>query len=458
MKRFLYPKYCNIIPLVYDETLTYYEQLCKMKYKINELIEYVKSLTDEPRIEYIGTWDIEIEYPKYSLVSYDNKVYIALKDVPEGTDIENEEYWSEIGEFTFALDEMRQLLDEYMEDVDGKLDALEDNVNDALGEMQTNVDALEIKVDKTDDIKALTPGKNIVFYGDSWCTGSGASTSANQLTTLCANALELNEINLSVGAAGFTRPGNLIEDQINAQNIRAEDIEKTNYVVILSGVNDIRHYADTNLVALSNAIIRCARLASAKFPNAIIVMGIMTTVRNGISDTHKYWMGYTIDRLMSACVERVIVADMRYILYNRVNAYTSDNFHPNDFGHGLVASQIINAILGNKSECYHYIETGLVFDSALADAPSGGHIFFNNGILNVTECRLNFVNPISTKTLIGNVHASVIPNNNVYTPFYFNDSQAGVFAIAGGTGNVYIIPNEGVTLTTGFVQPFNYTA
>lgn len=444
MRYFGFPRFRGILPLVYDNSLSYYEQLCKMRDKLNELIEFIKSLEELPHFEYEGTWDSNTEYTKYAMVSYGNKIFLALKDVPENVDITNTEYWGEIGDFSFSVDELRQLFDEYVETIDDKIDDIE-----------TIVDELETEIN---NMSALTRGKNIVFYGDSWTVGSGASNTSMRFSTKCANALELNEINLGVGASGFTRPDALIKTQINSSNITAEQIANTNYVVICAGVNDIRHYEDTTARELGNAVVECAELASAKFPNSIIVMGVMTTERNGISDTHKYWMGYVIDRLMSADIERVIVADMRYILYNRVNAYGSDNFHPNDFGHGLVAGQLVNAILGNKSECYHYIETGLVFDSSVADAPSGGHIFFNNGILNVTECRLNFVNPISTKTLIGNVHASVIPNNNVYTPFYFNDSQAGVFAIAGGTGNVYIIPNTDVTLTTGFVQPFNYTA
>ena len=402
--------------------------------QFKELQKFVKDFALTNEITYGGEWDISKGYQASTIVVYNDSGYIAIKPVPVGVDITNNDYWVKVANFTQEI-----------AGIGSRVDALEDDVSD-----------LEETVAAIPEYIAAKRNKNIVFFGDSWTVGTGATDEASAFPALTAAALDMTPFNFGTGAAGFTRP-NAIISQITGNSMTAAERLNTSVVVITGGVNDIRYASETNLTLLSNNIINAARLASNMFKNAIIVMAVLTTVQHGISDTYKYWMGYCIDRLMSASIERVIVADMRYILYNRVNAYISDGFHPNDFGHGLVSGQIVNAVLGSKSECYHYIETGLVFDSSVADAPSGGHIFFNNGILNVTECRLNFVNAITDRTLVGTVNAAVIPNNNVYTPFYYGDNAVGTFAIT-SNGNVYIIPESGQSLTTGFIQPFSYTA
>jgi len=409
--------------------------------QFKELQKFVKDFALTNEITYGGEWDITKGYQASTIVVYNDSGYIAIKPVPVGVDITNTDYWVKVANFTQEI-----------AGIGSRVDTLENQV-------ATNTENIDGLIEELNDMGVqlgAAMNKNIVFFGDSWTVGTGATGSANAFPSKVASALQMIPFNYGVGAAGFTRPNTIIS-QITGNDMTVEQAANTKVVVITAGVNDIRNSGDTTLTALSNAIINAATAAANRYKNAVIVMAVTTTVRNGISDTLKYWMGYCVDRLMAANIPRVIVADMRYILYNRVNAYISDGFHPNDFGHGLVAGQIVNAILGSKSECYHYIETGLVFDSSVADAPSGGHIFFNNGILNVTECRLNFVNAITERTLVGTVNAAVVPNNNVYTPFYYGDNAVGTFAIT-SNGNVYIIPEAGQSLTTGFIQPFNYTA
>lgn len=43
----------KILPLVYDNSLSYYETLCKFSNKLNELIQFINDLIDEKIIEYI---------------------------------------------------------------------------------------------------------------------------------------------------------------------------------------------------------------------------------------------------------------------------------------------------------------------------------------------------------------------------------------------------------------------
>ena len=57
----LFGVWCQkILPLVYDETLSYYEVLCRVQQKLNEVIESQNNLQDEfyQLKEWIDTWHL----------------------------------------------------------------------------------------------------------------------------------------------------------------------------------------------------------------------------------------------------------------------------------------------------------------------------------------------------------------------------------------------------------------
>ena len=103
----------KVLPLVYDDSLSYYELLGKVVAKINEVIDTsnttisnvsdvnskikelsskVESLIDN-LINVIVPWDSSKEYDIFSVVEYLGTNYIAIQDVPVGTMITNTEYW-----------------------------------------------------------------------------------------------------------------------------------------------------------------------------------------------------------------------------------------------------------------------------------------------------------------------------------------------------------------------------
>ena len=43
----------KVLPLVYDESLSYYEVLCKVQQKLNELIKINNAIRDEAHKEYV---------------------------------------------------------------------------------------------------------------------------------------------------------------------------------------------------------------------------------------------------------------------------------------------------------------------------------------------------------------------------------------------------------------------
>lgn len=89
----------KVLPIVYDDSISYYEVLGKLTQKINEIIE-----NDNLLYEYIGTfmpiysgeWDINQNYDPLAVVSYQGSLYIARTAVPAGISIESTDYWDAI--------------------------------------------------------------------------------------------------------------------------------------------------------------------------------------------------------------------------------------------------------------------------------------------------------------------------------------------------------------------------
>lgn len=89
----------KVLPLVYDESLSYYEVLCKIKYKLNELIEGVNELPETLKDieealaqieEWIRTFDTT-QIEKWINESLAKMIFVEINDagyfvvhIPEG--------------------------------------------------------------------------------------------------------------------------------------------------------------------------------------------------------------------------------------------------------------------------------------------------------------------------------------------------------------------------------------
>lgn len=100
MRRINFPFWAHkVLPLVYDDSLSYYEILLKLFAKINEIIDN-NNLLEEYIGKFIptlaGEWDSTRTYDPLTIVTYNGNTYIATKEVPAGTTPDNTEYWNMI--------------------------------------------------------------------------------------------------------------------------------------------------------------------------------------------------------------------------------------------------------------------------------------------------------------------------------------------------------------------------
>ena len=97
--------YCHkVLPLVYDNSLSYYELLCKIVDKVNELIENPTDLHIADPVE----WDITSQYDQNAIViDSDGTAYISKQPVPSGILLTNDEYWQVIFNYDDNINKLR---------------------------------------------------------------------------------------------------------------------------------------------------------------------------------------------------------------------------------------------------------------------------------------------------------------------------------------------------------------
>jgi hypothetical protein len=85
-----------VIPVAYDDSISYYEMVSKV-------IEVMQQYIENSSISYADPiqWDITKQYPRNTVVvTVNGDGYLSTQPVPIGIDIDNEDYWTKIGNFS----------------------------------------------------------------------------------------------------------------------------------------------------------------------------------------------------------------------------------------------------------------------------------------------------------------------------------------------------------------------
>lgn len=97
----------KVLPLVYDDSLSYYELLNKVVWKLNEVIETTNDYYELFGIKIADpiNWSIDTQYQQYTIVMDSNgNGYISKQPVPVNVRLDNEDYWTPIFNFGEVLE------------------------------------------------------------------------------------------------------------------------------------------------------------------------------------------------------------------------------------------------------------------------------------------------------------------------------------------------------------------
>lgn len=115
----------KVLPLVYDDSLSYYELLCKVVDYYNRMAEQLNIVIEEGLLpNFGGEWQEGAEYPAYTIVYYDGNSYVSTQAVPSGTPITDTDYWQAMTDVKIPP-ELTEKLEELQDEIDAMQDKLE---------------------------------------------------------------------------------------------------------------------------------------------------------------------------------------------------------------------------------------------------------------------------------------------------------------------------------------------
>lgn len=106
--------YNQVLPLVFDDSITYLQMQAKIVRKLNEVIDFTKINS----IKYADPlmWDITEQYEANTVVvDKSGNAYLSVQPVPAGIALEREEYWTKIGNFDILWDNVKKGITPYDE-------------------------------------------------------------------------------------------------------------------------------------------------------------------------------------------------------------------------------------------------------------------------------------------------------------------------------------------------------
>lgn len=419
----------KVLPLVYDDSLSYYELLNKVVKKLNEVIGVTNDIS--------GTIESEVSE-------------ILTTWLSDGT--------------------LSEIIGDTLANLRGDVDALTiamDRLETTVEGHTASIDALEDDVDEvTTAVKYMDPrrlkGQTIVFFGDSWTVGGSASQTSYRFSSQLAAMFGMTEKNYGMGGAGFTRSGNLISSQVTTaiNDMTAAERAAVPLVVVCGGVNDLRNMDTTDQEEFIENVGNTCQAVHNAYANAVLVAVLTNTTLAGMTSEKLRWITAAQERVQYHRTYPMIVpTDCFNWVRNRPEWYQSDGLHLTDLGHGVWANRIAQAICGSTTEIFDFVGS-ISLDSSIAALTDteARYLFREGAYISTQDMAMTFVSPITEKTLIGTVPAACVPIYNVYGLFTFADSIVGTTAIT-PAGNVYVTPLPGITsIPQGFFAALKYLA
>lgn len=316
----------------------------------------------------------------------------------------------------------------------------------------------EFNLYKNTNLYPLVRNGAVVFIGDSWTVGSGASDIGHRFSTLLANDLTMIELNYGTGASGFCIPDNTFLDQIEAANTDLSTKTNVRLVIVYGGVNDIRHINDYDITASKfwNAVENTMARAAEVFPYARIVLCYNSRM-NQFTNTEFHYLQGAINRRIFRMNGGNVCAfgNTPNVISGQPEMYQNDYLHPTDSGHSTIAGYLANCLRGGNQNIQYYT-SDLVLNS-FAEHDIHIHFMRDNYMVTCTGGRITFPQPVTEATKIGELENEfVAPKFNFYVPCYFADAQVGSVGLT-TAGNFYYLPDAAGTEATGvYIPAFSY--
>ena len=398
----------KVLPSVYDDSLSYYELLCKVVAYLNDVVSNLTTSND----------NVEKLFDAFTtLTNYVNNYFDTL-------DIQNE---------------INNAFMKFVED--GNFNALlEEDVNNSV--------ANAIK-------------KNIVLIGDSYGTGTGGGENiSNPFPIRTKNLLSMGSENFAFkfrNGAGFCN--GLFLDNLN--NVDVAEPSGVTDVYVLGGWNDENGRSGVSEDAFFTALATFKSRAKELFPNAklhlcFISWGYSTGNNAALRTT---WQWYRT----SSAYGWIYHENMSWCMHN-ATLMADDKYHPNEQGMAILARNLASVIETGDCHVYYNFDNNMVAsDSVVVVEGSSTAIIQETLVDGVTSLRFYVgTKPFCFVPSSGNLIANGdIIELGTYPMRVLKGSSNNVFIPVGVT----VYTNEGETIncngklaflngSVNFMRPF----
>lgn len=411
----------KVLPAVYDDSLSYYELLCKVMHWLEELTKITNTQSD-------------------AITELQEKVQEIL-------DMDFDPIISEAVEQWFKENEPE--------------------ITAEIKDLQEKVEALE----ETCKPYSYFKDHNIVFIGDSYTYGTGCSDhlsgDTKRFSSLLTALLGGIEFNYGVGSTGFCDPGSGGQNapfptQLDTANSNMTQAQKddTHLVVIAGGINDFNEGSTYTFSQMASAAAFCANKAIVYFPNALILF-VPMLFKGHDADPR---MIHFEDAIISGVNGRdgqhkrcVYIQGAWTWNWGATGSYASDKLHPNDNGHRNIASRIYANIYGGAA--YENDLNTIYWESGFScTVAQGGYQTLVNGIMCMygSEVYNNNALTANEAVKIATVGTGATPLTNISGILQKGTKIIGTWLIT-GSGNLYIRPDVDIAADAGFyLSPIAY--
>lgn len=377
----------KVLPLVYDDSLSYYEVLCKVSEKINELVENNKNLPDYI-VEEIKLQLSDINLEKI-VGSYLTDFVLNVKFPPEGIS-------ASIGDGVADDHDSIQMCIDYANENGGKALYFPDGVyitspltlknNVSIFGASTNSAIIKLKANSTNNLFSGTSSNNTI----SRITIDGnIASQVNELTLISLNGSNISFDNLVLSNS------NKAINIINTGNIVMMNSLRLNncpYFIQLSGagyaVCDNLCFNNTS-VASSNSLINNS-LPNSMFTNLYSILTINTAITN--TGTNCYYSGIIKN------AENIINDNTNNITYN---FYGDKKITSNKSITEATTTKQIYVTNLNETIANRNVNGGSSVEVLTGNKTQNSVVNTENvtsKIINATDINLNTRNPLTYKT------------------------------------------------------------
>lgn len=305
----LIPILQEVIPTIYDNTMTYYELLNKVVYILNETVKEVDKYTSQDITVYVDA--------------------ALQKMIDDGT-------FDKIISDNLKATQVEDDLNAYIASNNDALAGLTASTNEAISSLKL----YRLK------------GRNLVCFGDSWIAAHNVYANAVYPEIIAAD-YGMQLLNYAVSGATYSdyNPDKKVLHVITQlekaiDEMSEEDKNKTSLVIVNCGANDMKHLSANTSTQFRNGVLNFYNKLKGVYPNARICV-VLDHWYSGKDYHYLQYSQLLADALKGYKINALYLDSFFNEFCCQTSAYyNSDYMHPNTQGHLAIAALVKSRLMG----------------------------------------------------------------------------------------------------------------